>query len=90
MNDEYEIIYVVGEGRAVKDNETGKIYYDEFQIIEELKEELQRKDDNWNELKKYINKMIEKDKKYTDIASRYGVLNCKSILVKIKKLEEEK
>ena len=64
-----------------------KSYVYKSEMYDELRTELLIKDNNWNELKKYINKMIEKDKKYTDIASRYGVLNCKSILVKIKKLE---
>ena len=43
-----------------------------------------------DELEKYINKMIKEDSKYNDVASRYGVLNCKNILDKLKELKEGK
>ena len=38
MSEEYEIIFITEEGRAIKNNKTGKIYHSEFEIIEEKKQ----------------------------------------------------
>ena len=59
MNEEYEIIYIVDEGRAIKNNKTGKIYYSEFQIIEEKNKELDQYKNNWEELKEDITHLLD-------------------------------
>lgn len=58
--------------------------------IQRLNEENKGLNNIINELEKYINKMIKEDSKYNDVASRYGVLNCKNILDKLKELKEGK
>ena len=52
MKEEYEIIFVPNEGRAVKNNKTNRIYYSEFQIIEEKDKEIERLNNIFNELEK--------------------------------------
>ena len=42
MSEEYEIIFITEEGRAIKNNKTGKIYHSEFEIIEEKNQEIER------------------------------------------------
>ena len=42
MSEEYEIIFITEEGRAIKNNKTGKIYHSEFEIIEEKNKEIDR------------------------------------------------
>lgn len=42
MREEYEIILITEEGRAIKNNKTGKIYHSEFEIIEEKNKEIDR------------------------------------------------
>lgn len=54
MSEEYEIIFVIEKGRAIKNNKTGKIYYSEFEIIEEKNKEIERLNNIINELEKWI------------------------------------
>lgn len=42
MSEEYEIIFITEEGRAIKNNKTGKIYHSEFEIIDEKNKEIDR------------------------------------------------
>ena len=42
MSEEYEIVFITEEGRAIKNNKTGKIYHSEFEIIEEKDKEIER------------------------------------------------
>ena len=78
--EEYEIIFVPNEGRAVKNNITGKIYYSEFQIIEEKNKEIERLNNIINELEKYCWELKE-------MGCREGALD---MLDKIKELKEGK
>jgi len=50
MSEEYEIIFITEEGRAIKNNKTGKIYHSEFEIIEEKENEIDRLNNIINEL----------------------------------------
>jgi len=68
---------------SVYENQLGNL---SMQINQKDKE-IERLNNNWDKLEKYINKMIEEDSKYNDIASRYGLLNCKNILNRLKKLK---
>ena len=54
MSEEYEIIFITEEGRAIKNNKTGKIYHSEFEIIEEKDKEIDRLNNIIDELEEYI------------------------------------
>lgn len=54
MREEYEIIFITEEGRAIKNNKTGKIYHSEFEIIDEKNKEIDRLNNIINELEKYM------------------------------------
>lgn len=58
------------------------------QQIDKLQQELQRKDNNWNELKKYLEKEISRDRSEDNV----WLMGCydedREILDKIKELEE--
>lgn len=93
MNEEYKIIHIVGVGRAIKNKKTGKIYYSEFQIIEEKDKELDQYKNNWEELKKILNEMILDTKKPTVLNNREKIAirsAIEHILNKMKELEENK
>ena len=67
--EEYEIIFISEEGRAIKNNKTGKIYYSEFQIIDEKDKEIDRLNNIINELEKWLIEQSEKiwdDNNYLD------------------------
>ena len=70
-----------------------RISLDETNILLNYITNLQKENTQLNKiidgLEKYIKAMIKEDKKYSDIASRYGVLNWKYILDKLKELKEE-
>lgn len=53
----------------------------------ELQQELQRKDNNWNELKEFIENELNRN---VDKEKSFGGYQCKIILDKIKKLEGKK
>lgn len=53
MSEEYEIIFITEEGRAIKNNKTGKIYHSEFEIIEEKENEIDRLNNIINKLEEY-------------------------------------
>lgn len=52
--EEYEIINVPTIGRAILNNKTKKIYYSEFEIIEEKNKQIDQLTNNWNELEKWL------------------------------------
>lgn len=54
MHEEYEIIFITEEGRAIKNNKTGKIYHSEFEIIEEKDNEIERLNNIIDNARKYI------------------------------------
>ena len=54
MSEEYEIIFITEEGRAIKNNKTGKIYHSEFEIIEEKDKEIDSLNNIIDELEEYI------------------------------------
>ena len=56
MSEEYEIIFITEEGRAIKNNKTGKIYHSEFEIIEEKENEIDRLNNIINKLEKWLDK----------------------------------
>ena len=58
--------------------------------IEKLQQELQRKDNNWNELKKYLEYEIEEWQDVSGVWIKAQVQEDKIILDKIKELEENK
>ena len=60
MSEEYEIIFITEEGRAIKNNKTGKIYHSEFEIIEEKNQEIERLNNIINGLEKE-NKELKED-----------------------------
>ena len=65
MSEEYEIIFITEEGRAIKNNRTGKIYHSEFEIIEEKDKEIDRLNNIINKIKQQLlNKkdIVEKSK----------------------------
>lgn len=98
MSEEYEIIFITEEGRAIKNNKTGKIYHSEFEIIEEKNKEINRLNNIINELEKDINEKINVCRK-CQIASfkahdNYNAYNgellaYESILDKLKALKGE-
>lgn len=49
----YEIIFIPGEGRAIKDNYTKRIFSSEFSIIEELQKENKQLKERIEEIIKY-------------------------------------
>ncbi len=63
MNEEYEIIFVPNEGRAIKNNKTKRIYYSEFQIIEEKDKEIERLNNIINELEKELKEKSDDNEK---------------------------
>lgn len=85
MNEEYEIIFITEEGRAIKNNKTGKIYHSEFEIIEEKNKEINRLNNLITELEKWI----EEHKQYQLISERYIVWEDK-LVNKLKALKENK
>lgn len=87
MSEEYEIIHIVGEGRAVKNKKTGKIYYSEFQIIEEKNKELDQYKNNWEELKKWLNEEYDYYDKYGNAPTGCAMGEIKRTLNKMKELE---
>lgn len=82
MTEEYEIIFITEEGRAIKNNKTGKIYHSEFEIIEEKNKEINRLNNIINELEKYIKTEIPEEE---FVNSEWYV----NILDKLKALKEE-
>ncbi len=58
MHEEYEIIFITEEGRAIKNNKTGKIYHSEFEIIEEKNKEIDRLNNIINGIEAYCNMAI--------------------------------
>ena len=63
MSEEYEIIFITEEGRAIKNNKTGKIYHSEFEIIEEKNKEIDRLNNIIKELSKDVDMW---NKKYNE------------------------
>ena len=87
MSEEYEIIFITEEGRAIKNNKTGKIYHSEFEIIEEKENEIDRLNNIINGLEKFVKDYIEKyDVPDTDFICAY----LRDILDKLKELKEDK
>ena len=87
MSEEYKIIFITEEGRAIKNNKTGKIYHSEFEIIEEKNKEIDRLNNIINELEKLVKDYIEKyDVPDTDFICAY----LRDILDKLKELKENK
>ena len=59
MSEEYEIIFITEEGRAIKNNKTGKIYHSEFEIIEEKNKEIDKLNNIIKDLIKDIEIIVE-------------------------------
>ena len=57
--EEYEIIFVPNEGRAILNKKTKKIYWSEFQIINEKNEEIKELQQENQQLKKQKNDVVE-------------------------------
>lgn len=83
MSEEYEIIFITEEGRAIKNNKTGKIYHSEFEIIEEKNKEINRLNNIIDELEEFLNKVVE---------TGLGIepITCKNILNYLQELKENK
>lgn len=88
MNEEYEIIFITEEGRAIKNNKTGKIYHSEFEIIEEKNKEINRLNNIINKLEKWLE---ERTYGMNEIHTyKIGALEDEVILNKLKALKENK
>ena len=83
MKIEYEIINVPTIGRAILNNKTKKIYYSEFEIIEEKNKEIDKLNNVINELEKWLNNQ-------TMISLKYEIGYYKEVLDKLKELKENK
>ena len=81
--EEYEIINVQTIGRAILNNNTKKIYYSEFEIIEEKNKEIDKLNNVINELEKWLNNQ-------TMISLKYEIGYYKEVLDKLKELKENK
>ncbi len=81
--EEYEIINVPTIGRAILNNKTKKIYYSEFEIIEEKNKEIDKLNNVINELEKWLNNQ-------TIISLKYETGYYKEVLDKLKELKENK
>ena len=81
--EEYEIINVPTIGRAILNNKTKKIYYSEFEIIEEKNKEIDKLNNVINELEKWLNNQ-------TMISLKYEIGYYKEVLDKLKELKENK
>ena len=81
--EEYEIINVPTIGRAILNNNTKKIYYSEFEIIEEKNKEIDKLNNVINELEKWLNNQ-------TMISLKYEIGYYKEVLDKLKELKENK
>ena len=96
MSEEYEIIFITEEGRAIKNNKTGKIYHSEFEIIDEKNKEIDRLNNIIDGLEKYINETKLKEfekvygKRYSKTFTQAEVIVCNMILDKLKELKENK
>lgn len=55
--EEYEIINVSTIGRVILNNKTKKIYYSEFEIIEEKNKQIDQLTNNWNELEEWLKEL---------------------------------
>lgn len=86
MNEEFEIIFITEEGRAIKNNKTGKIYHSEFEIIEEKNKEINRLNNIINKLEKYL---IEHIDEYRDM-EQDAMFEFGLVLDKLKALKENK
>lgn len=86
MSEEYEIIFITEEGRAIKNNKTGKIYHSEFEIIDEKNKEINRLNNIINELEKYL---IEHIDEYRDM-EQDAMFEFGLVLDKLKALKENK
>ena len=82
MSEEYNIIFITEEGRAIKNNKTGKIYHSEFEIIDEKNKEIDRLNNILDGLEKYIKAEIPEEE---FVNSEWYV----NILDKLKELKEE-
>lgn len=90
MSEEYEIIFITEEGRAIKNNKTGKIYHSEFEIIDEKNKEIDRLNNIINKLEKWCNECIDnhiiaRENGYTTISDTFFEI----VLDKIKALKKE-
>ena len=86
MSEEYEIIFITEEGRAIKNNKTGKIYHSEFEIIEEKNKEINRLNNIIDELEKWLE---ERTYGMNEIHTyKIGALEDEVILNKLKALKE--
>lgn len=81
--EEYEIINVPTIGRAIINNKTKKIYYSEFEIIEEKNKEIDKLNNIINELEKWLSNQ-------TMISLKYEIGYYKEVLDKLKELKENK
>ena len=90
MNEEYEIIFITEEGRAIKNNKTGKIYHSEFEIIEEKNKEIERLNNIINELEKKLTEEYDYCDKHIHPAFGTGMGVAKRTLDKLKELKENK
>ena len=81
--EEYEIINAPTIGRAILNNKTKKIYYSEFEIIEEKNKEIDKLNNVINELEKWLNNQ-------TMISLKYETGYYKEVLDKLKELKENK
>ena len=81
--EEYEIINVPTIGRAILNNKAKKIYYSEFEIIEEKNKEIDKLNNVINELEKWLNNQ-------TMISLKYEIGYYKEVLDKLKELKENK
>ena len=64
------------------------LYYEKCELkkeIDRLQQELQRKDNNWNELKEFIENELNRN---ADKEKSFGGYQCKIILDKINELEK--
>ena len=82
--EEYEIIFIPDEGRAILNNQTKKIYHSEFEIIEEKNKQIDQLTNNWNELEKWLEYEI-----YCNF-NGMKMIAYKDCLDKMKELKENK
>lgn len=67
MSEEYEIIFITEEGRAIINKKTRKVYHSEFEIIEEKDKEIDRLNNIINECMESVSCIEHNLEKYEEI-----------------------
>lgn len=91
MSEEYEIIFITEEGRAIKNNKTGKIYHSEFEIIEEKNKEIDRLNNIISQIETLIiNHNCDTGDIYYKYNGKYLKSELKERIIELVELKENK